>query len=100
MFISSDSPFGPDAVGGQDIWVSTRDTTADSWSTPVNLGALVNFTAFDGSPALSRDARTLYFFSEGTDVQHFGKRDLCMVTRTRLRHQPGDELTGEEPSPQ
>jgi hypothetical protein len=98
MFISSDSPFGPDAVGSQDIWVSTRDTTADRWSTPVNLGPLVNSTAFDGSPALSWDAKTLYFFSERTDVQHFGKRDLYMVTRTRLRHD--DKLTAEEPSPQ
>ena len=100
MFISSGSTFGGDGVGSQDIWVSTRATTADRWSTPVNLGPVVNSTAFDGSPALSWDAKTLYFFSERTDVQHYGKRDLYMVTRTRLRHEPDDKLTGEEPSPQ
>jgi hypothetical protein len=86
IFISSDSPFGP-AVGGQDIWVSTRASTSDKWSTPVNLGPTVNSTAFDGAPALSWDAKTLYFFSERTDLPHFGKRDLYMITRTKLRHE-------------
>jgi hypothetical protein len=100
MFLSSDSPFGPDAVGSQDIWVSTRDNAAARWSNPVNLGPLVNSTAFDGSPALSWDAKTLYFFSERTDVQHYSKRDLYMVTCTKLRHQPDDKLTGYAPSSQ
>jgi hypothetical protein len=85
MFVSSDSPFGPDAVGGQDIWVSTRANTSDKWSNPVNLGPNVNSTAFDGAPALSWNATTLYFFSERTDVPHYGKRDLYMITRTKLR---------------
>ena len=62
MFISSDSAFGP-SVGGQDI--------------------VVNSTAFDGAPALSWDAQTLYFFSERTDLPHYGKRDLYMTSRTK-----------------
>jgi Tol biopolymer transport system component len=84
LFLSSDTPFGADAVGGQDLWVSNRASTALPWSTPVNLGPLVNSTAFDGAPALSRDGTTLYFFSERTDVQHFGKRDLYVTTRHKL----------------
>ena len=96
MFISSDSPFGTGAVGSQDIWVSTRARTTDKWSTPVNLGATVNSTAFDGAPALSRDARTLYFFSERTDVTHFGKRDLYMVTRTKVPHHADLRVAGED----
>jgi hypothetical protein len=81
MFISANRP---GAVGSQDIWVSTRATTADKWSTPANLGPVVNSTAFDGAPALSWDATTLYFFSERTDVTHYGKRDLYVTTRTKL----------------
>lgn len=80
MFISAGRPGG---VGSQDIWVSTRATTASPWSTPVNLGSVVNSTAFDGAPALSWDGTTLYFFSERPSP--FGnKRDLYMTTRTRL----------------
>jgi len=81
LFISADRPGG---VGSQDIWVSTRATTADKWSTPVNLGPVVNSAAFDGAPALSWDGTTLYFFSERTDVPHYGKRDLYVITRTKL----------------
>jgi hypothetical protein len=81
MIISSGRPGG---VGSEDIWVSTRTTTADLWSTPVNLGNVVNSTFFDGAPVLSRDAKTLYFFSERPSP--FGnKRDLYVTTRNRLR---------------
>ena len=80
MIISSGRPGG---IGSEDLWVSTRATTADKWSIPVNLGAAVNSTFFDGAPALSRDAKTLYFFSERPSP--FGnKRDLYVTTRTRL----------------
>jgi hypothetical protein len=80
MIISSGRPGG---VGGEDLWVSTRGSTLDLWRTPVNLGPVVNSTAFDGAPALSFDGMTLYFFSERAGG--FGKRDLYMTTRTRLR---------------
>ena len=73
----------PGGVGSEDLWVSTRATTLDPWGTPVNLGPVVNSTAFDGAPALSFDGTTLYFFSERAGG--FGKRDLYVTTRTRLR---------------
>ena len=72
----------PGGVGGQDLWVATRATTADPWSTPVNLGPTVNSTAFDGAPALSFDGTTLYFFSARPGG--FGANDLYVTTRTRL----------------
>src|SRR2546430_1598051 len=56
IFLSSGRPGG---VGNEDLWVSTRASTLDPWSTPVNLGAVVNTTAFDGGPALSFDGTTL-----------------------------------------
>src|SRR3989441_475711 len=95
IFLSSGRP-GDDVVGrfagSEDLWVSTRATTSDAWSPPLNLnlvnqqlgGPPVNSAAFDGAPALSFDGTTLYFFSERTDLGGVGKRDLYVTTRTRL----------------
>jgi hypothetical protein len=80
MIISSGRPGGS---GSEDLWVSTRASTLDLWGTPVNLGPVVNSSAFDGAPALSFDGPTLYFFSERPGG--FGKRDLYVTTRERLR---------------
>jgi len=80
MVISSGRPGG---VGSEDLWVSTRSSTLDPWGTPVNLGPVVNSSAFDGAPALSFDGTTLYFFSERPGG--FGQRDLYVTTRERLR---------------
>jgi WD40-like Beta Propeller Repeat len=65
-----------------DIWVSTRASTSDPWSPPVNLGPCINTAGLEGRPALSFDGRSLYFFSNG----HGGSRmtDLFVSTRTKL----------------
>ena len=101
LFLSSGRP-GDDAVGrsagSEDLWVSTRATTSDVWSPPLNLnlvnqmlgGPPINGAAFDGAPALSFDGTTLYFFSERPGG--FGKRDLYVTTRSRL---PGPDA-GED----
>ena len=80
MILSSGRPGG---VGNEDLWVSTRASTLDPWSTPVNLGAVVNTTAFDGGPALSFDGTTLYFHSNRPGG--VGGNDLYVTTRARLR---------------
>ena len=51
------------SLGGLDLWVATRASTSDPWSTPVNLGPTVNSTQVDARPALSFDGTTLYFQS-------------------------------------
>src|SRR5438128_6832338 len=38
IFLSPDSKGRGGGLGNQDLWVSTRATTLDAWSTPVNLG--------------------------------------------------------------
>ncbi len=96
IFLSSDVTGRVGGIGSQDIWVSTRGTTLDPWSTPVNLGPTVNSTAFDGAPALSFDGTTLYFFSERTDLGGFGKRDLYVTTRARLGGQEVAEAAAVE----
>jgi hypothetical protein len=73
-------------AGGQgllDIWVSTRETLSDPWSVPIDLGSPVNSEFDDGSPWLSRDGTTLYFFS--TRPGGSGKRDIWYTTRVRVK---------------
>jgi hypothetical protein len=65
-----------------DIWLSTRGSTLDFWSTPVNLGPTVNYPDYvTGRPALSWDGTTLYFYS--TRPGGFGGRDLYVATRKK-----------------
>ena len=91
IFLSSGRPGG---VGNEDLWVSTRASTLDPWSTPVNLGAVVNTTAFDGGPALSFDGTTLYFHSNRPGG--VGGNDLYVATRGRLRGPDVAEDAGGE----
>jgi len=79
MIISSGRSGGQ---GGQDLWVSTRNSPLDLWGTPVNLGATVNTSFFDGAPTLSFDAETLIFFSNRPGGS--GANDLYMCKRTHL----------------
>jgi hypothetical protein len=79
MLITSNRPGGQ---GANDIWVSTRETTLDAWSAPVNLGPPVNTPAAEGGPALSCDGTTMYFFSSRPGG--FGGRDLYVTTRRKL----------------
>ncbi len=88
MFLGSDRV---GTLGAIDLWVSTRATTHDPWSTPVNLGPVVNTTVTDARPALSFDGTTLYF--QSTRPGGLGPCDtptgpcifdLWVTTRTRL----------------
>jgi hypothetical protein len=79
MFITSNRTGG---LGGNDVWVSTRETTLDAWSTPVNPGRPLNSEFADGGPALSCDGATLYFFSDRPGG--YGGRDLYVTTRKKL----------------
>ena len=66
LFITSNRPPGP-GRGDFDIWTSTREASDMEWSTPVNLGAPINTSADEGSPSLTWDGDTLYFFSTRHD---------------------------------
>jgi len=70
LFLSSDVTRRVGGIGGQDIWYSTRATTADPWTVPVSLGVPVNTSAFDGGPAISFDGAALYFFSNRPGGSH------------------------------
>ena len=85
MFVTSNRVGSVPDLSGQpslDLWVSTRESTLDPWSTPVNLGPTINTAFADGGPALSRDGTTLYFYS--TRPGGVGKEDLYVTTRTKV----------------
>ena len=78
MFLWSNRPGG---VGGNDLWVSTRDAVSDPWGTPVNLGAIVNSPQADLQENIAPDRQTLYFVS--TRPGGLGGQDLYVTTRAR-----------------
>lgn len=84
VFVTSRRPGGIGTVGTPNIWMSTRESTMDPWSTPVNLGLPVNSGFEDGGPALSWDATTMYFYSKRPAPDGFGGRKLWVTIRTKL----------------
>jgi len=77
LFFLSERPGG---YGGNDIWVSTRTTTAHPWGTPVNLGPAVNTPAIEAPTWLSPDGLTLLLISDRPGG--FGGADMWVTTRT------------------
>ncbi len=64
---------------GPDIYSATRRRTKDAWSTPVNLGELVNSAGGETRPSLSWDGTTLYFGSGRLEGE--GDADIYVTTR-------------------
>lgn len=79
LLLSSTRPGG---VGALDIWMATRAEGALFWSVPVNLGSVVNSTANDGAPALSRDGRSLFFYSNRAGG--IGANDIWVSARRKV----------------
>jgi Tol biopolymer transport system component/cytochrome c-type biogenesis protein CcmH/NrfG len=75
-------PFMPDGYGNADLWVTTRATKDDDWSTPVNLGPNVNSSYYEVAPNISMDGSTLYFASNRDGG--VGDFDLWQVSITPI----------------
>jgi hypothetical protein len=89
MFITSNRPgsmpFPAPFVGNSfDLWVSTRASTDQPWSVPLNLGPVVNTHFNDGWPALSFDGTVLYFSSRRPGAFGPDALDIYMSARSRL----------------
>lgn len=78
LFLFSNRPGGS---GLTDLWVSTRQTTLDAWSAPVNLGATMNSPAVDFTEFISPDREMLVFASNRPGG--LGNFDLYVTTRVK-----------------
>jgi hypothetical protein len=79
----------PGGSGSSDLWKATRPSIDAPWSSPTNLGPVVNSTATDVHPGLSADAKTLYFGT--TRTGSIGGNDLYMTTRAQIFPTTKDE---------
>jgi len=81
LFFGSDRP---DGSGSTDLWLTTRETTHDDWSTPINLGPPVNSEFCEAMGSISPDGLMLVVGSTAIgpyrpDGQ--GRADLWLATR-------------------
>jgi len=65
--------------GSQDIWVSMRERKGEPWSSPKNLGPIVNTSSFDWGPSISADGLSLFF--DSTRPGGHGGFDIWVTTR-------------------
>jgi len=70
-----------EGISGFRLWMSSRTTVFDPWSSPVSLGTIINSGAFENTPYLSPDGRELYFSAFRAD--RLGGSDLYVSTRSR-----------------
>ena len=76
LYFSSDRPGGS---GNRDLWVSTRATTDDEWSEPVNLGPTINTPSNERRMWISSEGLMLLFQSDRPKGS--GAVDIYMTTR-------------------
>ena len=62
LYLTSDRPGG---LGGPDIWVTNK--TGDGWSDPVNLGAPVNSSHWEGQPGFAANRPDIMYFVSNRD---------------------------------
>jgi Tol biopolymer transport system component len=73
----------PASFGLRDLWMSTRQSVFDIWSSPANLGAIVNTSANELTPYLSGDGLSLYFASDRIVAGQVGLVDIYVTLRER-----------------
>ncbi|MEN8119256.1 MAG: OmpA family protein [Bacteroidota bacterium] len=59
------SDLDKDSYGGKDIYFSLLDENGKKWSTPVNLGDVINSEFDEASVYITPDEKTIYFSSKG-----------------------------------
>ena len=74
-------------LGKGDLWVSTRASTREVWSTPVNLGPTLNTEFDEQMPSLSADDTELFFPSNRPGGN--GGYDLYVSRRQPLTQHAG-----------
>lgn len=84
----------PGGFGGEDIYVSQRETSDSEWGPPINLGPIINTTANEMVPAFSRDGHLMFFASNRP--LGFGGVDIWVSRREQTHDdfawQPAENL--------
>ena len=88
IFITSNRPgsvpFPPPFTGRSfDLWTSTRASTNDPWSIPVNMGPVFNTAINDGWAALAFHGTALYFSTWRPGAVGEGNLDLYVSMRSK-----------------
>lgn len=68
----------PGGYGQGDLYMTRRATRNDPWGQPVNLGPIVNSSAFEEFPSLSPDGSTLLFDSDR--LGGYRRQDIWQVS--------------------
>jgi len=83
----------PGGYGNYDLWMSTRTTTKDDWSAPVNLGPTVNSSNDENFPSISADGLQLYFAEwRVARPGGYGSTDLWVTTRPTVSDPWGEPV--------
>ena len=89
-----DGDLDVDRFGGEDIYVSQRETRDDEWGPAMNLGPIINTSANEMVPAFSRDGHLLFFASNR--LGGFGSVDIWVSRREHTHDnfawQPAENL--------
>ena len=91
LYFASDRP---DSLGGEDIYVSQRETRDSEWGPAMNLGPTINTAANEQVPAFSRDGHLMFFASNRPGG--FGGVDIWVSRRDHTHDdfgwQPAENL--------
>lgn len=71
-------------LGGDDIYLSQRDSSDDPWSPPVNLGPVINTSFNERDPAFSRDGHLMFFVTDRPGG--FGNLDIWVSRRVHTHN--------------
>jgi hypothetical protein len=82
MFFSSNRPGSIN--GSKDIWVSTRQTKTAAWTTPKNLGPVINSSSTELVRSITADGRFLLFQSDRDGGS--GSADIWVISRRRTNN--------------
>lgn len=69
----------PGGAGTGDIWAASRDTSTNTWTSPVSLDAPINSEAWEGMMSMTTDGKELYFSSKRPGGH--GGEDLYVAKR-------------------
>ncbi|MEM6643167.1 MAG: OmpA family protein [Bacteroidota bacterium] len=77
VFVRCDAP---DGLGSCDLYITELD--GDSWSTPVNMGNVVNTKDWESQPTINTDGNKIIFTSRRPGG--YGGADLYMIEKNHL----------------